>query len=63
MLAAFARRGLHRWKDAANEGPVATGAWVALHVGDAGHSECRFADAEVSAVMSAEAAAASARAA
>jgi hypothetical protein len=54
MLAALARRGLHRWE---NDRPgAAATAWIALHVGDHGTSHCRLADAEAANVVNASAA-------
>ena len=60
MLAALARRGLHRWEtQAANDAPgtpgTRKGAWIALHVGDHGKSDCRLDDAEAANVVNASA--------
>jgi hypothetical protein len=51
MLAALARRGLHRWENRSPGAPAA--AWIALHVGDHGKSDCRLGDAEAANVVNA----------
>jgi len=53
MLAALARRGLHRRE---NDRPGAQPSWIALHVGDRGHSDCRLGDAEAANVVNGSAA-------